>query len=332
MPKARPALISVMNLLSATGIGKKEEGQWVLKDVSFTLRTLQKLALAGATGSGKTTLLKIIAGLIAPTTGAVYFKGERIKGPNEKLLPGHPSIAYLSQHFELRNHYRVQEVLDMEKKVDNDEAWLVYDVCRIAHLLNRWTHQLSGGERQRIALARLLVGAPALLLLDEPYSNLDAFHKNVLKAVVDDVSNGLKITCLLVSHDPRDTLSWADAIIVLNKGRVVQYDSPKQVYQNPTNAYIASLFGKYNMLTPALAKALSDYAHVEMQDLERFIRPEEFVLVEKEKGVKATVQEVLFMGGYAEAHLCTAGATLVVHTLNGNLCKGDEVYVALQRE
>lgn len=319
-----------MNLLSASDIGKKEGEEWLVKNISFTQAPLQKLALAGATGSGKTTLLKMIAGLTEPTTGTVAFKGERLKGPTEKLLPGHPAIAYLSQHFELRNHYRVQEILDMAKKVADSDAALIYDVCRISQLLTRWTHQLSGGERQRIALARLLAGAPELLLLDEPYSNLDPFHKIVLKRVVHDVSEQLGLSCILVSHDPQDTLSWADEILVLKKGTLIQKASPKQVYASPVNDYAAGLFGKFNVLTPALANALSHHSNVHMSDLERFIRPEEFVLTENGRGLKATAEEVLFMGGATEVHLRLFGADLVIHTANQNVGKGGDVYVSLQ--
>lgn len=329
-PGRKDGLLSVMNLLSASDIGKKEGEEWIVKKMSFVQARLQKLALAGATGSGKTTLLKMLAGLTEPTIGTVAFKGEKLKGPNEKLLPGHPAIAYLSQHFELRNHYRVQEILDMAKKVPDNDATLIYDVCRISHLLPRWTHQLSGGERQRIALARLLAGAPELLLLDEPYSNLDPFHKTLLKSVVHDLSEQLCLTCILVSHDPQDALSWADEILVLRKGELIQKATPEQVYANPVNDYAAGLFGKYNVLTPALANALSHHSDVRMSDLERFIRPEEFLLVKEGKGLKTTAEEVLFMGGYAEVRLRLFGADLVIHTGNRKVGKGEDVYVSLQ--
>ena len=204
-----------MTLLEVSGVSRLEEEICTVNKVSFTQRQFQKIAIAGSTGSGKTTLLKLIAGLVQATSGTILFDGAIVKGPEEKLLPGHPGIGYLSQHFELRNHYRVKEVLEMASKLSTEEATFIYEICRISHLLNRWTHQLSGGEKQRIALARLLVAAPRLLLLDEPYSNLDAIHKNILKKVIADVCDSLNITCILISHDAQDIMSWADEIIVL---------------------------------------------------------------------------------------------------------------------
>lgn len=328
-PAAPTFAPSVMSLLTASHIGRQEDGKAVLNDISFSQQPLQNLAIAGATGSGKTTLLKIIAGLMEPSAGAVHFKGERIKGPSEKLLPGHPAIAYLSQHFELRNHYRVAELLEMAKKVSDGEALLVYEVCRIDHLLQRWTHQLSGGEKQRIALARLLVSCPLLLLLDEPFSNLDPFHKNVLKTVIEDVRPNLNITCLLVSHDPVDTLSWADEILVLKAGQLVQQASPQQVYSGPVDKYVAGLFGKYNLLTPSLAKALSPFSDIEFEAIGRFIRPEEFKLVGKGEGVKAQIEKRRFTGSFYEVEVSVAGQGLTVIAFDADAVKAGEIYIGL---
>jgi len=101
-----------MFLLKVSGIGKREKENFTVKDIQFTQESAQKIAIAGETGSGKTTLLKMIAGLVQPDEGNIYFNNERVLGPFEKLIPGHPAIAYLSQHFELRNNYRVEEELD----------------------------------------------------------------------------------------------------------------------------------------------------------------------------------------------------------------------------
>lgn len=234
-----------MQFLKVEGISKKQGDSFVVKDIKFTQEKSQKIAISGETGSGKTTLLKIIAGLVQPDTGNVWFEGIPVDGPDFQLVPGHPAIGYLSQHYELKNNYRVEELLEYANKLPVAQAQALYDVCRISHLVKRRTDQLSGGEKQRIALARLLVGSPKLLLLDEPYSNLDPIHKQILKSVITDISEKLSVTCLLTSHDPMDTLSWADEIIVLKDGIILQKGTPQEIYHQPVDEYVAGLFSNH---------------------------------------------------------------------------------------
>ena len=311
-----------MNLLKVSGISKREGKVQVLEDISFTQQALQKVAIAGATGSGKTTLLKIIGGRGQADAGEVLFENKRVPGLMEKLIPGHPGIAYLSQHFELRNNYRVEEELEYMNELPMREAAALYEICRIEHLLKRKTDQLSGGERQRISLARLLGASPRLLLLDEPYSNLDPFHRGLLKSVIRDIGEQLGITCVLVSHDPQDTLSWADEILVLQEGRIVQMGSPEQVYRHPINEYTAGLFGKYNRLGPEQMSWFP--ALQEMDSQECILRPEQFIPGTGDNGVKGLVQEVNFAGSYYEIAVQLPGYLLLVNS-PVRVVKGEEV-------
>ena len=146
----------------------------MVDDISFSQKAFQKIAIAGETGSGKSSMLKMIAGLLQPDQGMIYFNDKHVLGPDFKLIPGHPDIAYLSQHFELRNSYRVEELLSYANKLSEEMANAIFEVCMISHLVKRRTDQLSGGERQRIAIARALIRTPKLLLLDEATSALDA--------------------------------------------------------------------------------------------------------------------------------------------------------------
>lgn len=153
-----------MALLKVTGVTRYENGIAVADNISFEQQPRQKIAIAGETGSGKTTLLKMISGLLQPDAGEIIFKGKHVPGPYEKLIPGHPDIAYLSQHFELRNNYRVHEILEMSNRLTDEEGADVYAVCRIEHLLGRRTDELSGGERQRIALAKIAHRPPSIII------------------------------------------------------------------------------------------------------------------------------------------------------------------------
>jgi len=322
-----------MSLLSVSGISKQLQETYVLRDVSFTLREFQKMAIAGETGSGKSTLLKIIAGLVQKDTGEAYFDEKRIRGPLEKLMPGHPGIVYLSQHFELRNNYRVEEILDYANQLTEEDAADIYQVCRIAHLLKRKTDQLSGGEKQRIALARLLVTAPRLLLLDEPFSNLDMIHKNILKEVISDISNQLNITCILISHDPLDMLSWADEIMVMKDGQIIQQGPPQQIYLQPVNEYVGALFGKYNLIDPAKAGFLAGLPGITLNGKKLFIRPENFRIVSKtSKALTGKVKQSRFYGSYSEIDVTLSDEVITVKTPNADIKTGKTMHLALQPE
>jgi len=322
-----------MNLVEVSGISRKEGDAFSVRDVSFVQPHSWKVGIVGATGSGKTTLLKLIAGLLQPSAGTILLEGKRVKGPGETLIPGHSQIGYLSQYFELRHHHRVEEILQKANSLSEEEASIILKACRVDHLLWRKEDQLSGGEKQRIALARLLVASPVLLLLDEPFSNLDTLHKNILKLVIRELSDTLQISCIIVSHDPQDILSWADEIIVLKNGSIVQKGKPVEIYKRPVSEYTAALFGRYNVLVPALAKAFSIVTDIEMHRINSFIRPEAFSLVADEnEGVKGEVMEVLFMGAYNEVQVLVAGHPIFINVYKPSICKGDIVYVTLEHD
>jgi ABC-type Fe3+/spermidine/putrescine transport system ATPase subunit len=320
-----------MALLTVSGTSKSEKGKFIVKDIHFIQQSFQKIAIAGETGSGKTTLLKMIAGLVQPDTGEIQFENKRVVGPYEKLIPGHPGITYLSQHFELRNNYRVEEELEAVNKLTDKEANDLYGICRIEHLLKRKTDQLSGGERQRIVLARLLSTSPKLLLLDEPFSNLDAVHKSIIKSVINDISEKLKITCVMVSHDALDVLSWADTILVMKNGQLIQQGTPEQIYQQPVNEYCAGLFGDYNLISSDNASVLASMLRISMNGKQLLTRPEYFNIVTTESNsLKGIVQNVLFWGTYYTIDVLVAQQIIRVKTNNKNkLIEGDTVHLSL---
>lgn len=304
-----------MELLSVLDIRKQD---FALHGISFTQQPLEKIAIVGESGSGKSTLMRIIAGWVQPESGTVLFEQVRVKGPDEKLIPGHPGIAYLSQRYELRNNYTVRELLHYANQFSDEEADALYDICRIRHLISRRTDQLSGGEQQRVALARLLVTKPRLLLLDEPFSNLDLIHRETLKAVIKDIRERLQVSCLMVSHEPQDVLPWADRVLVIKDGRIVQEGTPEVVYRQPVDAYVAALFGKYNVVDKPKGRQL-------------FLRPEDVRLVdESESGaVRGKVVETAFLGsGYEVVVQLTGKRVLTVRTGVRGVAKGDTVYVA----
>jgi ABC-type sugar transport system ATPase subunit len=319
-----------MALLTVSGITKKEKENYTVKGINFTQQPLQKIAIAGETGSGKTTLLKMIAGLVQPDAGDVYFQQERVVGPFEKLLPGHPRIAYLSQYFELRNNYRVEEELECKNLLTEEEANALYAICRIQHLLKRKTDQLSGGEKQRIALARLLTTSPGLLLLDEPFSNLDAVHKGIIKSVIQDIGEKLQISCILVSHDALDILSWADIILVMKDGVIIQQARPQQVYKQPVNEYCAGLFGDYNLIDPTTSETFASLPGIQFNGKRLLIRPEQINIDPGDRGqLSGTIEQALFWGSYYTYDVLIDEQLIRIRTQQGQFKRGDSIYLSL---
>jgi len=316
-----------MALLEVQQISKQQQDRIIIDDISFQQEALQKIAITGESGAGKSTLLKIISGHVQADNGTVLFNGEKVAGPEEKLLAGHKDIAYLSQHYELHNNYVVKDLIWFQIKVDEADAKQLFDICRISHLLERRTNQLSGGEKQRIALCMLLVKYPKLLVLDEPFSNLDPIHKNTLKAVLEDITGRLRITCLLASHDPHDTLSWADEIIVMKEGRIMQQGTPGEIYYQPVDEYVAGMFGKYNLLTPQQAS----WFGLEANAKEVLTRPEDFKINENE-GAKGMIEKITFWGSFHEAEIRVKDSKMVVRIMKNQWATGDEVFLKMERQ
>ncbi|MEP7229506.1 MAG: ABC transporter ATP-binding protein [Ginsengibacter sp.] len=314
-----------MALLDVQNISKHYPGRTVIDDISFQQESLQKIAITGESGAGKSTLLKIISGHLQTDSGVAMFNGVRIIGPEEQLYPGHKEIAYLSQHYELLNNYYVKDLIWHQIKIEEEEAAELFEICRISHLLERKTNQISGGEKQRIALCMLLVKSPKMLILDEPFSNLDPIHTDTLKVVLEEITDKLQITCLLTSHDPHDTLSWADEIIVMKEGKIIQQGKPETIYHDPVNEYVAGMFGKYNLLKPEQAAMFG----IDANGKDVMIRPEEFI-INKSEGIKGVIQKISFWGGFYEVEVLIDNLKIVSRVMKKEWRVGNEVFISVK--
>jgi ABC-type Fe3+/spermidine/putrescine transport system ATPase subunit len=316
-----------MEFLELRNISFREHRIEVLHPFSFTQQKGRKVALTGESGAGKSTVLQMVAGLVQPSTGEILVEGSRVRGPAVALVPGHPGVAYLSQKSDLPKFLRVEQVLHYASRQPTAEAHTLYKVCRIDHLLARRTDQLSGGEQQRVALARLLLGGPRLLLLDEPFSNLDRVHKQVLQRIIEELGTRLGITCWLVSHDAADVLSWADEILVLHRGRIVQRGTPEQIYHEPVDEYTAGLFGDYNLVEGPDRLALApDMAGAGAL----LVRPEQLLLEPaKAEELAGTISAVRFLGSYYEAEVQLASTVVRVRSSRASFAVGELAAVKL---
>lgn len=225
-----------------------------VRNVTTSISNGKIIAIVGESGSGKSTLLKLIYGLLSPDTGLVSFKGKPILGPDEKLIPGHDSMKMVTQDFSLNTYAKVYDNVasmlpNTNLKYKEEKSWEIMKFLRIDHLYNKRVSDLSGGEQQRVAIARAIITEPEVLLMDEPFSQVDTPLKTHLRADIKRLSHDLGITVILVSHDPVDGLSLADEIIVLNKGEIVESGSPEVLYNHPKNVYTARLLADCNILT-----------------------------------------------------------------------------------
>ncbi|HRH60342.1 MAG TPA: ABC transporter ATP-binding protein [Chitinophagaceae bacterium] len=311
-----------MALLAVQHISKQIQGNTIVSDISFEQQALQKIAVTGESGAGKTTLLKIISGHGQADSGIILFEGKKVRGSEEQLLPGHKQIGYLTQEHDLLHNYVVEDLVWFENELLKEEAMKLFEICQIDHLLKRRTDKLSGGEKQRIALCMLLIKQPKLLVLDEPFSNLDPIHTDIFKNVLDDITDRLKITCILTSHDPHDTLSWADEIIVMREGKIVQQGTPQTIYHQPVNEYVAGMFGRYNLLNAEQAALFG----IEANGKNVMLRPEEFSISANE-GVKGTIQKISFWGSFYEAEVLVNNVKIEVRMMRNEWKVGEEVYL-----
>jgi iron(III) transport system ATP-binding protein len=225
-----------------------EEGAAALQDINLSVAEGEILALVGESGSGKTTLLKTLAALLEPTEGTVYFDGKLLPPPSRRLVPGHPDIRMVFQDFSLsanmtvfENIWHVLRAYERDYRQDRTEELLAR--CRLNGLEDHAIQTLSGGEKQRVALARALAEEPRLLLMDEPFGQLDSILKQQLKFELAEFLQESASTVVMVTHEPKDALGIADTIAVLQNGKLQQIASPNEVYEHPRSPYIAQLFG-----------------------------------------------------------------------------------------
>jgi ABC-type Fe3+/spermidine/putrescine transport system ATPase subunit len=198
-------------------------------------------------------LLKLIYGLYDLDSGSIHYNGNTILGPKYNLIPGEDYIKYLAQDFDLMPYITVEENVGKflsnmyrdKKKARVQELLEMVEMTDYAKVKAKY---LSGGQQQRVALARVLALEPQILLLDEPFSQIDSFRKNTLRRNVFQYLKERKITCIIATHDSSDALSFSDATLVMQHGKIIAQDTPQKIYHQPKNKYVASLFGEVNEL------------------------------------------------------------------------------------
>lgn len=240
-----------MSYIELKSIVKSFQGKQILKDIDLYIEKGKFITLLGPSGCGKTTLLRCIAGLEYVDKGSILLDGEDItnKSPTER------NIAMVFQNYSLFPTMKVYNNLDFGlkmKRVSKEERKnKIHNVLEMVNLLgseDKYPSQLSGGEKQRIALARCLITDPKVLLLDEPFSAIDAKLRKELQIKVKDLHTQLNMTSIFVTHDQEEAMLMSDIIYLFNNGKIEQVGSPMELYKNPKTPFVASFIGNYNMI------------------------------------------------------------------------------------
>jgi len=237
-----------MSTLTVTDIRKSFSGVPVLRGVSLQATSGGITAVLGPSGCGKTTLLRLVAGFIRPDEGSIEIGGQEVSGPSRHVPPEARRLGYLAQEGALFPHLTVAEniAFGLPRRARRDTARLhrlLELVSLDAALVGRYPHELSGGQQQRVALARTLAPEPKLILLDEPFSALDASLRAETRALVAAALAATEVTTLLVTHDQEEALSFADQIAIMRGGALAQVGRPREVYDQPIDLPTAEFIG-----------------------------------------------------------------------------------------
>jgi len=311
--------------------GEKISG---VKEVSLDVEKGKITAIIGRSGSGKSTLLNLIYGLLSPDKGVVSFQGEKVLGPEVKLIPGHDQMKMVTQQSDHLNHFakvwdNVASLLpntDLEYKSAKTKE--VLQQLRLTDLKDRRVADLSGGERQRVSIARALVSSPKVLLLDEPFNQVDASFRDSLQQDIRNVVQQTGLTVIMVSHDPQEVLSLADELVVLKDGEIVETGNPQQLYQQPKKLYTAGLLANGTVFNGIKAASLG----ITTDKKTVMVYVEGFYIDKNSIENLCTVEAVLFKGFYEEMILNNGSVRFKMLNLQvGNFSAGDQVNVTVNR-
>ncbi len=289
-----------MHFLEVRTVSLTISGKQLLNSISLEVNKGEVFCICGESGAGKTTLLKLIAGLEDADAGTVYFNGKVVTGPSQNLVPGHPKIVMVFQDTQLSPNRTVEENIAWElrsypKNYQLERTQELLEKWRLLHLKKLFPRELSGGEKQKTALAKAMAKNPELLLLDEPFSNMDFLLKSELREQLLTIAKEEDVTTVFVTHDTKEALSVAEQIAVIKEGTIVQTASPTEIYNKPVSAYVSSFFGAENLVK---AECLRSYFDIAADIAEIAIHAEDITTSGDGKALTGTVITSSYYGAY----------------------------------
>lgn len=316
-------------LVRLDGCSKEFDGETILDNISLDIHDKEFITLLGPSGCGKTTTLRIIGGFLTPDSGRVFFNGKDIT----ELPPYKRELNTVFQRYALFPHLNVFENvafgLRLKKMPENEIKQKVSEMLELVNLRGFETRNvaiMSGGQQQRVAIARALVNQPRLLLLDEPLGALDLKLRKGMQIELKRIQQSLDITFVYVTHDQEEALTMSDTVVVMNEGIIQQIGSPIDIYNEPTNAFVADFIGESNIIDGIMHEDyLVQFAGEKFKCVDKGFEKDEFVdVVVRPEDVTLTtvensqlwgvVKTVVFKGVHYEIMIEQAGYTWMVHS------------------
>ncbi len=298
----------------------------ILKNISFSLKPGEHLSILGESGCGKSTLLHLIYGLLHLENGSIFYNGKKLLGPTKTLIPGEAFMKLVAQEFNIMPFTSVAENigshlsrLDEEKDERRIEELLA--VVEMEAFKNTLVKNLSGGQKQRVALAKALANEPEILLLDEPFSNIDVFRKNKLQRKIFNYLKENKIGCITATHDSEEALAFSDTILMLKNGAEEMFGSPEFIYKNVATEYQAGFFGEANLISKSLFS-------FQESSKEKIVFPHQLNISEEKTKLKVKVKKSYFKGNFYLIEADFNGKILFFNA-SSPLKKGEVCYLNL---
>ena len=289
----------------------------IIKELDFSVKKGEFVSFIGESGSGKTTFLKCLAGLEKINSGKITLNNKILNDKDIFIKPHLRKIGLIFQDYPLFPHLNVLDNI----KINLNESYYTnldyyIDLMGLTNLLKRFPHELSGGEQQRVSIARALVREPDLLLMDEPFSNLDFAIKSKIQNEIYKILKKTNTTTILVTHDIKDTFDISDKLLVFKAGIVQQFDNPEEMYCNPANCYCAKMLGELNQ--------------IQIENKEFYIRPEKIKIV-KDSKYKVKVEKITFVGKEYKIE-ATLNGDIIHFFSNNNISSSSDLFIDFNKD